>query len=147
MKKLFKKIAKFWNKITGKAKKIIQDHIEPAITVVQLLKDAVENPAMNLLTAITPFNWDDIAVKAAKNLLPVALLELKILKDASGKSTSEMVRQIIEEIRKYTKSDRAKFYEDIAAKLAVMLADGKLSIDEAAELVKFVYEEKFKNHE
>lgn len=145
MKKFFQKVAGLWRKLTGKAKKFVQDNIEPAIKVVNLLKDAVENPAMSFLVAITPFGWDDVALRHAKNILPLALLELNLLKDATGKSNSEMIKQIIEEVRKYTKSEKAKFYEDLATKLAVMLSDGKISTEEAAELVKFIYEEKFKN--
>jgi hypothetical protein len=30
------------------------------------VKDAVENPAMSILVALTPFGWDDEALKLAK---------------------------------------------------------------------------------
>jgi hypothetical protein len=144
MKKLLQKISLLWKKITGKSKKFIQDHVEPAIKVVNLVKDAVENPAMSILVALTPFGWDDEAVKLAKKILPKVLLELNILKDASGGSNVDMLKAIIAEIRTFTPDSKAEFYEDLAVKLSVMLSDGKLSVSEAAELVKFVYDEKFK---
>lgn len=145
MKKLFQKISTLWQKLTGKAKKVIKDHIEPAIKVVEILKDAVNNPALNLVVSLTPFNWDDEAFKIAKSVLPKALLEMRILKEVTVGSNTAIIQKIVEEIRKFTNSNQAKFYEDLTVKLSVMLSDGKLSIDEAAELVKFVYEEKYKS--
>jgi hypothetical protein len=146
MKKLFQKISVLWSKLTGKAKRLIKEHIDPAIKVVEILKDAVNNPALNLIVSLTPFNWDDEAFKIAKLILPKALLEMKIVKDISSSDSVPLsIQKIIEEVRKFTNSSQVQFYEDLAAKLAVMLSDGKLSLDEAAELVKLVYEEKYRS--
>jgi hypothetical protein len=145
MKKLWLKIKSKVSILFSKFKKTLENNIEPAIKVVNIIKEAVENPALNILVTITPFGWDDEALKLAKSVLPKALLELQILNVAVGKSNTELVKTIVEEIRQYTPNARTQFYEDLAVMVSIMLSDGKLSVDEAAQLVKFVYENKYKN--
>lgn len=145
MKKLWRKIKLKVPVLFSKFKKTVENNIEPAIKVVNLVKDAVENPAANIIVAITPFNWDDEALKIAKMVLPKVLIELNIVKSIIGKPTHEAVKAIVEEIRQYTPDARARFYEDLAVKVAYALADGKISGKELGELASFIYNEKFRN--
>lgn len=144
MKKIWFKIKAFFGFIFLKFRRVIKKNVEPAIKVVNILKDIIESPAVSVGVALTPFAWDDNLVKLAKSALPKALLALQILKDTIGKSNEEMVKAIVDEVRKYTPDAKAKFYEDLATMLAHDLSDGELSIAELSDLVKFVYEQKFK---
>jgi hypothetical protein len=141
MKKLLIKIRLLF----GKGKKLVEKAITPAIKVVNILKEIVESPITDAIVKLTPISTDDAALSIAKSILPKALLELEIIQGLHGKTNSEIVATIVNEVRQFTPDSRAQFYEDLAVKISDYLSDGKVDAQELADLVKYIYDKKFSN--
>lgn len=139
MKKLWMKIKLLFTK----AGKVVKEAVVPAIKVTNIIKDIVESPVTSTLVSLTPFIWDDAALKLAKQIVPKALIELQVIEGLQGKTNDEVIRTIIAEVKQYTPSKKAQFYEDLAVMISSFLADGKVSQDELLKLVQFIYQNRF----
>lgn len=142
--RLFSKMINYYQSAMSKAKPFLQKEIPVAIRVVQALKRVIDSQAMDIVTAIIPGKFDDVAVIAARSILPVVLLKLGIVKNiASGATNDDVIQAAALEMRKLKLIDNSRYGKtllDIASEISHALIDGKISLSELATIIHGFYE-------
>jgi len=76
MKKLINQIKEALSKVFGGFLEILVDRGQIAIKVTNIVKDFIENPAVDLVVALTPNKKDDVLLARAKVLVPKILVQI-----------------------------------------------------------------------
>jgi hypothetical protein len=133
MKRLFQKIKALFIRI----KPQFQNTIETAVIVVQKVKDIINNPSVDVLTALTPFEQDERILKALRSAIGYVSDMLSIAD--TDKSPSEQLKQIAAVLNERHPQFKKLFYRELAAALAHSLSDGKLTAWELFTLTQTAY--------
>lgn len=137
-----RKISQFLKKLFARTKYLIQKYVKPSIEVVELLKAAIESPAVPILTAIIPGKIDDAIAGELRWLLPEVLKVLGYADECINSKNGDTVLQCaIAKIRLLSDPARKAAWHSIAAYLSQALADGKLTWSEAVHLAEMTYNE------
>jgi hypothetical protein len=145
MKKIFNVIKNVLTKLWGNMLAFLVERGEVAVKVTNIIKEIVENPAINYIVALTPTSKDDVILAKAKALIPkVAFqvgLAMNMIKavDAS-ENELEAAARVIDYVRLHINEDgKGIFYREFAGKLAEYLSDGHLSTAEAVALAQLIF--------
>lgn len=133
MKKLFQKIKALFIRIKPK----FQNTIETAVVVTNHIKNFLQNPAVDALAALTPFEHDERILKALRSAIGYVSDVLDIASKTD--SPSEQLQQIAKVLNERHPQFKKLFYREFAAALAAALHDGKLSAWELFTLTQTAY--------
>lgn len=146
-------IKKIWEGLKAHFKRLPQDAknaIHIGVIVVEKIKVFVDNPAVDILTALIPGDIDDKIKDKLREFLPKILTELR-LADACGQLTdpAQITACAVATLQKIGDdfiSDAAKkqFYDSIAVMVATVAADGKLDLSDAKYVMKWYYDHVYK---
>lgn len=128
---------------------VLRDNSGVAVKVVDSLKNAVESPVADIVTAIIPSDVDDKIKAKLEAVLPVVAEKLAIaygIIQISDKNT-DSVAALIGYLKTINKDARVDFWIRLSGELNVALADGKISLSEAISIAQFVYSEKKKSNQ
>lgn len=141
MKKIWLKIKELWSKITGKTLDFLRPNTELAIKIVDILKQVVENKVIDVATALTKSNLDNIIIAKIREILPKVAENLAITKEIIDAPQAEIMDRLLEFLKKQNKDVKATFYIALAGKINEYLSDGELSFSEAVSLAQIIYNE------
>lgn len=146
LKKIWQGVKNLFKSLPKEAKNAI--HI--GVVVVDKIKTWVDSGAADVLTAIIPGDLDDKIKDKLREVLPKILQELK-LADTCGSLTDpqQITTCAIATLQKIGDdfiSDGAKkrFYDSIAVLIAAVVSDGKLTVSDAAYVLKWYYDHVYK---
>lgn len=143
MKNLFEKIGLFLKKLTGKSFTALRDKAHISVIVTEKLKTFVESKAAVTAVNLIPGHLDNVTLELLKKVLPVVSKKLAVVFGAlrDNPKNSDAVAAIIEKLRELEPGLRGSFYLAFSAELNAALADGEISLAEAAALAQMLYVE------
>lgn len=119
-----------------------------AVTIVENLKILVDDPAVDVITAIIPGDLDDRIVAWLRNSLPVILTDLRLVDNAGLKTNPASIAVSAVKIIKSLNGDiKNAFLHDLGVLIAQDVAKAKqkeLSWKDAVYIVEWYYQHKFK---
>lgn len=132
---MFKKL--FWKlrSLFKAGKELLTENAEKAVKIVQIVKTVIDSPAVDLVTALTPFN-DERIVSITREALSYTL---NVLSVSRYENEQEQLKAISEILEKASPQFKKLFYRELAASLAYALNDGKITAWEAFTLTQTVY--------
>lgn len=101
-----------------KIKAFINDFVEPAITIVQLVKNAVENQKLQLLVEYTKTDLDDKIKKRISDILTKAIKSLVDVNEWSKEkplTEGEIIDLFLEWLRNQKKPIQSAVYQKLAS--------------------------------
>jgi hypothetical protein len=115
------------------------------ISVTENIKNFVNSPAADVLTAIIPGDLDNTIKEKLQLSIPVILTELKPI-ESSLKLTkpNDIASAAIETITAMDKNIRCGVLHQLSILITQKVADGKLSWSDGVYLSQWYYEHKFK---
>lgn len=142
MKNLLKKIKDFLAKAWGNLFFFLIDKGEVAINVTNVIKDIINNPAIDWVVALTPTAADDRVLAKAKVWVPKVAnqigLAMGILKSAEDEK--DAFEKVLNYVSQLPIEGKAIFLREFSGQLALALSDdGKISPAEMIGLVQLVY--------
>lgn len=140
---MFKNIWRWIKKTASGAVAWLRPRAETAIKVVNAVKELVENPLVGDIVNLTPFKGDDAVLQTLKDYLPKVaepmLVAERVLQ--AGNHPDVIMATLLDYLRSKSKEARVKFWVELQAQLTVVLADGKVSLQEAIAIGQLVYKE------
>ena len=119
-----------------------------AVVVVENLKTVIENPAIDVLTAVIPGNLDNTIVNCLRNCLPNILTDLRLIDNTiepiDDQTKVASATKIIQNLNGNIKS---AFLHDLAILIAqelAKLANNTLSWTDAVYVMEWYYQHEFK---
>lgn len=142
MKKLINKIKTFLAKAWGSLFFFLVDKGEVAIKVTNVVKDILNNPAIDWVVELTPTKADDILVSKAKVFVPKVAnqigLAMGILRNAEDEK--DAFEKVLNYVSQLPLEGKAIFLREFSGHLALALSDdGKVSPAEMIGLVQLIY--------
>ncbi len=131
MKKLINQIKEALSKVFGGFLEILVDRGQIAIKVTNIVKDFIENPAVDLVVALTPNKKDDVLLARAKVLVPKILVQIgmamAIVQKAEAESDPEVAYSVVLSYisTKLPEDGKAIFYRELSGRVAQALSDGR----------------------
>jgi hypothetical protein len=140
---LLQKIGHFISNIFHKVHDIAEDILPKAIEVVNNFKtfDTNHPEVIDVLTAIIPGTWDDAIKAKLRSSLPQILAQMQIIKDDINLPLDEFVQACLDKIKALDKTGQGYKYFELAGRLALDLADGKLTDEEIKSLLQAFYDQ------
>lgn len=145
MKNFFKRLIDFVKNKYQDLFEIFRKNSEVAVKVTHALKNAVENPMVDIVTDIIPGDLDDKIHEKLRLIVPIVAQKIAI---AHGiLKESETNSNAITAIVDYLKSPevnvgvRASFWIMFSGELNKALSDDKITLSEAVALAQLVYTE------
>jgi hypothetical protein len=116
-----------------------------AVLTVNIIKEVIESPVTEWVVKLTPTEYDDIALRWAKQYALNAINTWALARNllTEGATNEEIIEVIAGYFKSITKNAKKSFYVDLAADLAVYLADGKITWTEALMLTQKIFRERF----
>lgn len=147
MNNFFEKVIAIFRKVAKDAAAFLDETIPVAIEFVQVLKTVVDNPAMDIVTALIPSNIDDVTVKILRANLGkvIDLLQLQIT--CKTDNVEEKIACYLEYLRHCSPELRNALYHKTAALLTKLNSGNhakKFTDAEIDALVQIAYT-KFKS--
>ena len=145
MKKLINQIKEALSKVFGGFLEILVDRGQIAIKVTNIVKDFIENPAVDLVVALTPNKKDDVLLARAKVLVPKILIQIgmamAIVQKAEAESDPEVAYSVVLSYisTKLPEDGKAIFYRELSGRIAQALSDGNMSVAESIGLVQLIF--------
>jgi len=140
MKKLIDKISAFLKKLSGKGFDVLRDNSVLAVQITHRLKTIIESKTTATVVDLIPGHLDNITVALLKRVLPVVTEKLAILTGAlQNEKDADVVEVVIRKLQELHPELRDSFYLAFSAQLNRALADGKISLAEAASLAQMLY--------
>jgi len=121
------------------------DRGQIAIKVTNIVKDFIENPAVDLVVALTPNKKDDVLLARAKVLVPKILVQIgmamAIVQKAEAESDPEVAYSVVLSYisTKLPEDGKAIFYRELSGRVAQALSDGNMSVAESIGLVQLIF--------
>ena len=144
MKRIFQYVKDFIQKWIGISFEFAKDNSGVAVDVTNKIKEIVESPVADIVTAIIPSDIDDKIKNKLRLVLPVVAEKMAIMHGILqvSDSNNNTVALIIEHLKSVNKDVRIDFWIRMAAELNIALTDGKISLSEAIALSQIIYAEK-----
>jgi hypothetical protein len=145
MKRVIDKIKLAVGKVFGGILEFIIDNADVAIKVTNIVKEVINNPLVDYTVALTPTKRDDVLLFKAKQLAPMILTKLAfamgIAKEAELSGDPLIVTgKVFEIVRQSIPLEgRAIFYRELSGKIALALADGKITEGEIIGILQLKY--------
>lgn len=135
-----------WNFITGflgKVAKELEDPAKIAIQVVNVIKDYVFNPVVDILTALSRTGLDNKIVELIRQYLPGVLAKMMIgegiIKSVSSGDLSSLLRIFSEYIQNVTAENRGKWWADLTAIILPLIAGKEVPKPLAMSVSQAIY--------
>ena len=141
-------LAKIWAEIKSLFEGIpaeLKTAIHIGVTVTENIKNFVDSPAADILTAIIPGDIDNEVKNWLKAKLPAILTELK-LADSCGSLTdpAAITECAVKVLQGLDKDAQSPFLHSLSVMVAQVVADGKLSWSDGVYLLEWFYKNEFK---
>lgn len=149
MKNLLSKIKTFFLWLIGSAKKGLEKYARIGIKVTNAIKNFDDkNPLVaDLITSLIPGDLDD-RIKAKIRLeLPKVVIQLGLVNAAAGLTNKDEIIVAASHFLQTIKSDyaiRPGHLNNLAIIVAQIASDGKLTWDDAAIMVKKIFDKEFR---
>lgn len=145
MKKLFEKIKLALLGAFGKLLDFLVKHGEVAVKVTNIVKGVIENPAIDMVVALTPTKKDDELLRKAKQILPNVAVKIGIAMNVVSIAEAEADQAIaFSKVLDYVSNQlpdegKAIFYRELSGAIAESLSDGNISGGEAIAIVQLIF--------
>lgn len=139
-----RKIGEALKSLFGRQYKLFKENSELAVKITNTLKDALNNPLVDILTAIIPGDLDDKIKKKAREVVDRAAKEIAVahkLVQASA-SNQEAWAGLIKHLQTIVPEGRTAFWVQFSGKVNEFLADGKIDFNEGVILTQMLFKEK-----
>lgn len=122
------------------------EHIDKVLTVVDIVKAAADNPAFDLLAALSEQGWSANLLGKIRQALTVAMDTLS-LTAACNKEPDEALKIVcfLRTLRKFTPAMRAAVYSKLATLVTMHLSDYTLTQAEADTFTQLAYADRKAN--
>lgn len=132
-----------WSAIKGLFNKLEQEEkklLPIVITVVQNIKNFVDSPVADVITALIPGDLDDQIRGKLQAFLPKILLELSMLNTCQAlPDTNSQLQCILQNLKLSSDSTKDIYYHGLASLILTDLSDGKLSWTDAVGIAEYYY--------
>jgi hypothetical protein len=147
MKKIINSIGQFVSKLFSGSSAAVRNAIKIGISVTNAIKDFDTSKPMiaDIITSIIPGNVDDRIKDAIRANLPKILIELKLVDATLGLTNPDQIVIAASKTLNSIVSDysiKAGFLNSLSIVISQVAADGKLDWNDAAYLVKWIYDNK-----
>src|ERR1700744_3231592 len=141
-------LTKIWNQIKALFDGIpaeLKTAIHIGVIVTENIKNFVDSPAADILTAIIPGDIDDEVKNLLRAKLPAILTELK-LADNCGSLTdpAEITACAVKVLQGLDGDVQNSFLHSISIMIAQVAADGKLTWSDGVYILEWYYQHEFK---
>ncbi len=141
-----KKVFQFFKRIFGKESR--NKLAIAAIDIVNAIKKVADNPALDLITALTKTKVDDVILAKIRKVLPIISEQLlrqhgKVSNSSKNITADEIMHLLIRLINDYkdSKDNRTNLLSALAAKILQELTDGSIDYFEAKAQTQKLYRE------
>lgn len=119
MKKFFRKIVSFLKLFLGNLDEWIHEHVQPSIELVQRLKNFLESPVMDIITALIPSQIDDQIRAKLIVALQKSLQLLAVTVDiANEPNIDQQLIKFVQYLQQATPTLKAAIYKQLASEMA-----------------------------
>lgn len=146
MKELVSRVKNFLHNLLGDLLPVLLKNGRVAVKVVDIVKEVVENPLLNLAVSLTPTKKDDIALRKAKMITSELMGKLgfamRMVESIEMQEDPKVVAKwVSEHLRGYSSdSEKAVFYRELAGLiLESLMDDGKISTGEYVAIGQFLF--------
>lgn len=141
----------FLNKIWTEIKSLfagmpseLQTAIHIGVLVTQNIKNFVDSPAADVLTAIIPGDIDDEIKNWLRAKLPEILTELKLADSCSGLTNpTDITACAIKVLQGLDGDIQSAFFHNLSVLVAEVAADGKLTWSDGVYLLQWYYKNEY----
>lgn len=118
-----------------------------AVLVTNNLKNLIDSPKVDILTAIIPGTFDDLLVQKLRMIIPRVAWNVAYAHRVITGNTAQSValKQLFNCLRELTKSNRALYWIDFAAKLYASMSNHPISDEASRTETQIEYEKSFKH--
>jgi hypothetical protein len=142
LQKIWKTIQNLFNHIPAELKAAIHT----GVVVTENIKTFVDSPAADILTTLIPGETDDRIKAALRTALPGILIQLKLADSCSSASTPQQITICaVKTLQSLTGNLKSAFLHNLSVLIASVAADGQLSWKDAASIMEWYYQNRFKN--
>ena len=115
------------------------------VTITENIKQFVDSPLADILTAIIPGNIDDKLKEKLRNGIPTILISLK-LADECDHSTGpqEITKCAVKLLQNLEGEIKSVFLHNLSVLISQLAADGKLSWSDGVCIVEWYYQHQYK---
>ncbi|KAA5532639.1 hypothetical protein F0919_17820 [Taibaiella lutea] len=139
LKKIWEGIKDLFDGLLPELKQAI--HI--GVTVVENIKNVIDNPVVDILTAIIPTDIDDKVKEWLRAELPNILKKLKLVEACSDETDPNRILQCaLKTLEELDGDFKSAFLHDLSILIAQVAADGKLDWKDATYLLQWYYDHK-----
>ncbi|MDB5287003.1 MAG: hypothetical protein JWR05_1952 [Mucilaginibacter sp.] len=115
------------------------------VTVTENIKQFVDSPLADVLTAIIPGEVDDKLKQVLRNGIPALLINLKLAdKCAFSTDAQEITRCAINILQNLDGEIKSAFLHNLSVLISQLAADGKLSWSDGVCIVEWYYQHQYK---
>lgn len=145
--KFLKQIGAFLKKVFFGAYDLLQDKGYIAVLITNNLKQIIESPIVDIVTALIPGEVDNLIVSKLRVILPKVAFKVATTHGviSTHERPSEALKILFEHLRSLPKDERAIFWIDFAAELNLNLEDDNLSFRESIDRTQALYVKFFLN--
>ena len=141
LQKILDQIKSLFNNIPNE----IATALKIGITITENIKNFIDSPVADVLTAIIPGDIDDTIRDKLQLSLPVLLTELKLVESSLNLTQPNSIASAaIETIKTMDKNIKSGVLHQLSILVTQIVADGKLSWSDGVYLSQWYYEHKFK---
>jgi len=146
MKRVINFIVDLYHKVIGIALNAFKEHAETAVNITERIKVILDSPIVDVITFIIPGDVDDKIVKKLRIILPIIFRKVALANNIVKKNEfpTDIIEEVLNYLKEADKEQKATFYITFSAELNKVLADGKITLNEAIILSQLVYNEKIK---
>ena len=140
---------RIWNEIKALFSRIepeLQTAIHIGVIVTENIKNFVDTPAADVLTALIPGDADDVIKNLLRAKLPEILAELKLADSCSQLTDPEQITACAVKVLQGLDGDiQSAFLHNLSILIAQVAADGKLTWGDGVYLLQWYYENRYKS--
>ena len=136
-----------WDAIKKKFEDANKPFLEIAVNLTNIVKDALNSGAVDLLTTVIPGVTDDNIVALLRKILPTILADLLLLQASGVPATQEdsekLAQQFIDSFGGFNDGRKERFYTELAAMINMFLNANegkKVTFGASAQLVETAYQ-------
>lgn len=141
-------LAKIWAEVKSLFEGIpaeLKTAIQIGVTITEAIKNFVDSPAADILTAIIPGDLDDELKTLLRAKLPEILTELK-LADSCGSLTdpAQITACAVKVLQGLDGDIKNAFLHSLSILIAEVAADGKLTWSDGVYILQWYYQNEYK---
>jgi len=119
---------------------ITEQDLDHVIEIVNNVRRVAASPVVVLLTDLIPTTIDDTIRLALVNGLPVLLTGLTFAKQLlAGQDKDTAISELLAHVSFSDKADQDALWHALAARLLMILSDGKVTWSEAVQVLEYYY--------